>query len=285
MPQCKMTCRIAAWRPVQTNAMPTATPNRRTYSRQNLHGKVAHALSERIVRGELAPGSLLPSEAELSRRLGVSRTALREAIKLMAAKGLLESKRKTGTRVRPRSEWNLLDPDVLAWQLAALPSARFAGQLFELRLLVEPAAAALAATRRSAGDLAQLADIVEAMAHVRAIPAWVDLDIRFHRALFAAVHNECIGSLAALAEASLSLLGRIRGLPRTAREEALAQRRAIVDALGRQEGARAESSMRGAIEWSRDTILSLLERHAPLDPDLAGADGHPVTGLVTSFIR
>ncbi|HTH97247.1 MAG TPA: FadR/GntR family transcriptional regulator [Stellaceae bacterium] len=266
--------------------MATATPTKRTYSRQNLHGKVAHTLSESIVRGELAPGSLLPSEAELSRRLGVSRTALREGIKLMAAKGLLESRRKTGTRVRPRDEWNLLDPDVLAWQMAAT-SVDFAGHLFELRLMVEPAAAALAAQRHGAADIAALTQIVEGLAISRGIPAWIDLDIRFHRTLFGAARNDCIGAMATLAEASLPLLGRIRALPPRARVDALAQRRAILAAVVARDGARAEAVMREAITWSRDTLLGQLAHDAseggtPANPVLsdtdsgiAGDDAHP----------
>jgi DNA-binding FadR family transcriptional regulator len=245
---------------------PRDTASLRSFSRQNVHGQVAHALGERIVRGELAPGSLLPSEAELSRRLGVSRTALREAIKLMAAKGLLESKRKSGTRVRPRSEWNMLDPDMLSWQLTVTPSTDFARNLFELRLMVEPQAVSFAAQRHQPGDLDILEEIWEGLLMVKDISTWVDLDIRFHRALFAAARNELVEALATLAEATLSIVAAIDGLPRKARNQALDQRRRIIDAIAAHDGPAAHDAMKATIEWTRDTLVSLLDPESRPEP-------------------
>ena len=91
----------------------------RTYPRRGLHGAVVHEIGVRIIRGDLSPGEPLPTEDELGSQLGVSRTVLREALKVLAAKRLVESRPKTGTRVLDRSDWNLLDPDVLAWHLEA----------------------------------------------------------------------------------------------------------------------------------------------------------------------
>jgi DNA-binding FadR family transcriptional regulator len=96
----------------------------RTYAKRSLHSIVAHDLGSRIVSGKLAPGDVLPTEAALSESLDVSRTALREAIKILSAKGLIESRPKTGTRVKPRTSWNLLDPDVLSWH-SPIPIRRF----------------------------------------------------------------------------------------------------------------------------------------------------------------
>src|SRR5919108_4693168 len=111
----------------------------RTYPRRGLHGAVVHEIGVRIVRGELEPGDTLPENGLLDES-GVSRTVLREAIKVLAAKRLVESRPKTGTRVLPRGDWNLLDPDVLAWQLEAGPNRRFLRDMLELRRLIEPAA-------------------------------------------------------------------------------------------------------------------------------------------------
>src|ERR1041384_698122 len=91
----------------------------RTYPRRGLHGAVVHDIGVRIVRGDLQPGDPLPTEEELGSQLAVSRTVLREAVKVLAAKRLVDSRPKTGTRVLDRSDWNLLDPDVLAWQFEA----------------------------------------------------------------------------------------------------------------------------------------------------------------------
>ena len=94
------------------------------------------------------PGSLLPNEFEMRERFAVSRTALREAYRVLTAKGLIVSRPKVGTRVRPKSDWNMLDPEVLAWHLQTVPTEGFVSDLFVLREMVEPAAAAMAATTR-----------------------------------------------------------------------------------------------------------------------------------------
>src|SRR5437660_12133093 len=118
-----------------------------TYPRRGLHGAVVHEIGVRIIRGDLTPGEPLPTEDELGSQLGASRTVLREAVKVLAAKRLVESRPKTGTRVRPRRDWNLLDPDVLAWQVEAGADADFLAQALEIRRMIEPAAARLAAER------------------------------------------------------------------------------------------------------------------------------------------
>src|SRR4030095_14964908 len=82
------------------------------YPRGGLHGQIVHAIGRQILSGKIRPGELLPAQPGLP----ASRTVLREAIKVLAAKGLVESRPKTGTRVRPRHAWHLLDPDVMAWQ-------------------------------------------------------------------------------------------------------------------------------------------------------------------------
>src|SRR6266516_8198527 len=128
----------------------------RTYPRRGLHGAVVHDIGLRIVQGELEAGDPLPTEDELSGELSVSRTVLRESIKVLAAKRLPESRPKTGTRVRQRAEWNLLDPDVLAWQLEAGPDRRFLEDTLELRRLIEPAAARFAAERASEDEISVL---------------------------------------------------------------------------------------------------------------------------------
>src|SRR5882762_613163 len=125
---------------------------RSQYPEQSLHGRIVHAIGRRILSGDLRPGELLPAEPEL----GASRTVVREAVKVLAAKGLVESRPKTGTRVRPPASWNLLDPDVLAWQQEGTPQPIFLRKLTEVRLIVEPAAAELAARRARAPELTTL---------------------------------------------------------------------------------------------------------------------------------
>jgi DNA-binding FadR family transcriptional regulator len=137
--------------------LPLASGSRR------IHGSVARDLGIAILAGRYAPGDVLPGEIEFSEQLKVSRTAYREAIRILSAKGLVESRPRTGTRVTQRSRWNLLDPDILAWAFEAEPSETFIRDLFELRMIVEPAAAALAAERRSALDISRMGHALEEM--------------------------------------------------------------------------------------------------------------------------
>src|SRR4029079_13759251 len=112
---------------------------------RRLHGAIARKLGMAILSGEYAAGATLSGEVEFSKTLDVSRTAYREAIQVLTAKGLVESRPKAGTRVLPRSRWNLLDPVVLAWAFSGEPNIGFVRDLFELRAMVEPEAARLAA--------------------------------------------------------------------------------------------------------------------------------------------
>lgn len=123
---------------------------------ERLHGALARRLGVDILGGVYQPGDVLNNEVSFSEELKVSRSALREAIRTLAAKGLVESRPKTGTRVSAKSRWNLLDPTVLAWYFMAEPSDEFIHGIFELRLIVEPAAAALAAERRDSADLTRM---------------------------------------------------------------------------------------------------------------------------------
>src|SRR6478735_8445404 len=115
----------------------------RTYPRRGLHGQLVHDIGLRILRGQLEPGDSLAAEWSGQ---DVSRTVVRKAVKVLAAKGLIVSRPKTGTHVRERRFWHMLDPDVLAWRLEAEPEDDFYRSLFEARRLIEPAVAALAAT-------------------------------------------------------------------------------------------------------------------------------------------
>lgn len=227
------------------------------FSRRNVHGQVAHALGGRIVSGELAPGSLLPPEAELSRQLGVSRTALREAIKLMSAKGLVESRRKAGTRVRPRAAWALLDPDVLAWQLEAMPGSRFAQNLFELRRIVEPEAAALAAIRHTPAQAALLEEAMAAMSTATDGISWVKPLRAFYHILLEATQNELIEALGFLPEATFIMAIQYEWVS-TNRHVSAALRRSIVDAVLNRDADTARRKMAELVDFIGDSMLKTM---------------------------
>ena len=167
-----------------------------TTSRSRLHGSLAHRIAGDIIRGDLSPGSLLPKEESASESFGVSRSAYREAIRTLAAKGIVSALPKVGTKVAPRSAWHILDPDILAWRFEFAPDEAFIRNLFELRKIVEPSAAALAAMRRNEEELSRLADGLSRMA--RANPrtgAWLNAIVGFHHELMTASGNEALSSL------------------------------------------------------------------------------------------
>src|SRR3990167_3237929 len=114
---------------------------------------VAGKIGRRIVSGQYRPGDTLQTEPRIQAEFGVSRTAVREAIRLLSAKGLTASRPKIGTRVRPTVDWNMLDPDVLRWQLDQNPSEEFIHALFEMREIIAPAAAERAAERATPEEL------------------------------------------------------------------------------------------------------------------------------------
>jgi len=164
-----------------------------TGSTQRLHVQVASTIARRILSGDLAPGTVLPGEMILSIQMGISRTALREAVKLLNSKGLLRSKSKIGTMVIEKSNWNYLDPQLLEWMNAVSHSEIFYQQFIALRKTTEPDASALAAKNATAEQLIELSEIFKKMEdisknydHLR----WAEGNMRFHRLIYLSTGND-----------------------------------------------------------------------------------------------
>jgi DNA-binding FadR family transcriptional regulator len=185
---------------------PVLTHSASMYTGRNLHGQVVNELGRRIVSGTYPAEALLPNEELLCRELEVSRTALREAVKVLAAKGLLESRPRIGTRVRNRELWNLLDPDILAWRCATGADAEFLRHLTELREIIEPAAASLAAASRSPEQLVAIRKALKTMEASATIGEWVEADLAFHTAILKATNNPLLMPLAAIIGSALESL-------------------------------------------------------------------------------
>lgn len=161
-----------------------------------IHGTIARDLGIHIVAGRYQPGEVLNGEIAASDQLHVSRTAYREALRILAAKGLVESRPKTGTRVSPREKWHMLDPDVLSWIFEFEPSDALLDSLFELRKIVEPEAAALAAERRTDAHVAAMAEALAGMErHTLAVEEGRVADQNFHAALLDASGNPFLRTL------------------------------------------------------------------------------------------
>ena len=178
------------------------------YAGRGLHGQTVERIGSRIVGGHYQPGDTLFAD-ELERELDVSRTVVRESLRVLAAKGLVESRQKRGTVVRPRQSWSLLDSDVLRWQGESEPDFDFLEHLAEVRSVVEPAGARLAAQRRGDDDLAELDDALAAMtAAGDDTDTTVAADVRFHRALLRAAHNPLLEQLDGVLGAGLQMRDR-----------------------------------------------------------------------------
>lgn len=161
-----------------------------------LHGAIARDIGIAIVSGRRQPGEILEGEVDASAHRQVSRTAYREALRMLSAKGLISSKPRSGTRVSPESEWHLLDPDVLAWIFSDEPRPEVLHSLFELRSIVEPAAAALAAQRRSSVHLDRMRRALDDMRRYTLHRAeGRRADQEFHAGLLAATANPFVISL------------------------------------------------------------------------------------------
>src|SRR5260370_17682880 len=156
-----------------------------------IHGSVVETIGRWILGGAYAPDDLLPREDDLAEKLGVRRTSVREAVKVLSAKGLLQARRRVGVRVRSRDDWNLLDPQVLSWHPDVGRDEALITSLIEARRIIEPAAAALAAKRATAVDLVQIEQAYLGMErNVRTdLQACCECEIRFHASLISPRHH------------------------------------------------------------------------------------------------
>lgn len=170
-----------------------SSPKSRTGGRGQV-AAVMNTLGRRIASGLYREGETLPVEQELAASLGVGRNALREAVKVLSGKGLISTAPRSGTRIRPREDWNMLDPDVLSWHAdPETATPEFLLSLLEARRIIEPKAAELAALRGTREDMAAILSAYERMEQSATEPrARMQADIAFHAAILKASHNAVI---------------------------------------------------------------------------------------------
>ncbi|EPV1123097.1 FadR/GntR family transcriptional regulator [Vibrio harveyi] len=164
-------------------------------SKRSLHVQVAREIARGILSGKLPQGSILPGEMVLCEQFGISRTALREAVKLLTSKGLLESRPKVGTRVINRAYWNFLDPQLIEWMDGLADTDQFCSQFLGLRRAIEPEACALAAIHATAEQRIELSETFQKMVEVAEAEEfdqarWMEVDTRFHSLIFNATGND-----------------------------------------------------------------------------------------------
>ena len=213
-------------------------------SRLRIHQMVARDLGTAILSGQYQPGDSLDGEIERAGELGVSRTAYREALRILTAKGLLESRPKAGTRVCARERWNLLDPEVLAWMFAGEPDAGFIQDLFELRSVIEPAASAFAARRRTPAQLKAMAEALEEMrVQGLAMPEGRAADQRFHHTILEAAGNEALRTLSTSVGAAVSWTTTFKQRSRKPARDPLPEHIRVYEAIAASNADEAREAM------------------------------------------
>jgi len=224
--------------------------------RLSLHRAIASRLGPLIVQGKLPSGSVLPNETSLSMEIGVSRTALREAIKVLASKGLVEVRRKTGTRVNTNAHWNMLDPEVLNWMFSGDGLPTGLDDLMEVRVLVEPAAARMAAERARAEDLKEIREAFLGMeSATEDLPSSVESDLRFHMAILEATHNAFMRPFGALIQAALRGSFRLTSSNTELYRSTLPLHRKVLNAIEVKNATLAKAAMEAVLtQTTRDIV-------------------------------
>ena len=227
--------------------------------RERLHDTISRHLALAILRGETDSWS---SENDLCRKLEVSRSVLRESIKVLASKGLLEVRPKIGIRVRPRSDWNLLDPELLVWQFEAGMDDQLLRNLVEVRLIVETAGAGLAAVRATSEEIASLQDCYREMEeNTDDREAYNAADLRFHVAVFAACHNPLLERMSSTLRTGLAATQKVSS--KLHADVGLPLHEAVVNAVSRRDPAAARVAAEKLILQAAHEVYDVLHPDNP----------------------
>jgi GntR family galactonate operon transcriptional repressor len=229
-----------------------------SYAGRGLHGQAVELIARRIASGAFREEETLDLSA-FQDELGVGLTAIREALKVLAAKGLVDARPKRGTFVRPRDQWDLLDGDVIRWQFSDGADPRLLEQLGEVREIVEPAGARLAALRRTDDDLAVLQSAVDAMAAATGLTAAISADLAFHRALLAASHNRLLERVEVVLETVLAERNRlVHGSHLDL--DPVPTHRAVLDAIRDRDDSAAERATQALLSAATDDLARISRR-------------------------
>ena len=220
--------------------------------------QVCREVGRRIIAGHFPEGQFIDDENRLCDRFNVSKSVVREAIKILVSKGLLEVRRGNGTKVKPRSSWNLLDDDVLAWHLGTDPKPDFLKKLIDIRLMIEPNAAYWAASTASSFQIAEIRNSHNDMEKATNIQEFVIADAKFHRAVLRAANNELLTSMdGVIFSALLTSIKITNNDPIDNRTRSLPLHFEILESIGNhhKEGAKAAMKKHLADTYNRLSIL------------------------------
>lgn len=227
---------------------------------RRLHAHLVDALVPMIVSGELAPGNLLPTEPEMSAKFGVSRSVVREALRVLGEKGLIDVRHGSGTRVTTPDRWDPLDPAVLAALRVHEPSAVVLRDLLEARTIVECEVAALAAERADAAEHEALRAALGIMrTSLDDPPRYVTGDSAFHLTLLRAARNRVLERMTQPMHELLSYAQALTDAIPGVLTRALAEHEAIADAVIRRDGPAAREAMRVHLAHTQRDVISITE--------------------------
>jgi DNA-binding FadR family transcriptional regulator len=228
-------------------------------TRRSLHDQIVEEVGRRIVRGEYGRGTL-PTEPQLAASLGVSRNALREAVKVLVSKGMVEVRPKTGMRILPEAEWNLLDREVLAWHAQSDQGLTRAFELVEFRVIVEPMAAYLAAKRATAGEIKAIDEACTRLEACVGKPALVpEKDIIFHRSIHHASHNAILNHLGSLTSSLMQIQVLMTTQKPGSFEAGLPLHRALAMAIAERDAEAAEGIARRLAQMPYDDLAQRIK--------------------------
>lgn len=207
----------------------------------------------------------------------MSRTAYREAVRILAAKGMVESRTRTGTRVSARHRWNILDAEVLGWFLQTRPSEAFVRDLFEVRLMVEPPAAALAAERRTDVQLRTMTTALAAMGRLRlSTEEGRAADRSFHNAILEATQNEAVMALSSSVCAAVRWTTLFKHRVQKAPRDPMPEHLLVLEAIRAKDAEGARAAMTNLVQYA------LSDMQASLEAGAASADFEPMLKPVPS---
>ncbi|MEO6087400.1 MAG: FadR/GntR family transcriptional regulator [Umezawaea sp.] len=216
------------------------------YQLRGIHGQTVEKLARRILAGEIPEGATLDLIA-LREEFDVSLTALREALKVLSAKGIIDARQKRGTFVTPRSTWNVLDGDVMRWRSAGPIDLALLVNLDEVRSIVEPASARLAAERATEADVAALEAALGRMASADASADAVEADLDFHRLLLEATHNPFLAQMERVISNGLAMRDKVVH-DADAADDPVPSHRLVLDAIRAKDPVAAEEAMRALVD-------------------------------------
>ena len=233
-------------------------------SNSSIRDRVASGLAKQILSGEYPQGALLPTEAELGAQFKVSRTALREAVRTLAAKGLVESRQRAGTRVRASEDWNRLDTDVLGWMGEIEPDLDFVRGLTEARQIIEPAAAEMAARRATARNLVAIEEAYDAMcaAKLTDLDACARADVAFHVAILRASRNPVLANLGNVIGAALMNAFRLTTSASVNYRKTLAAHGEVFEAIRMRHADVARSRMQALLGIATEDLMRIADAGA-----------------------